>query len=109
VTALCRDCGVLAPSPIQRDRHDACGSPRQVRHATLHTLSIAHVDCDAFYATVEKCGRPADPVRPRTRPASENRTCSESIPTSLGMDGSVWLGRGLSVPDTTPLRRSKRS
>jgi DNA polymerase-4 len=25
-----------------------------VRHADLATLSIAHVDCDAFYATIEK-------------------------------------------------------
>jgi DNA polymerase-4 len=64
VTALCRDCGVLATSPIRRDRCDACGSPRQVHHATLHTLSIAHVDCDAFYATVEKRGRPDLADRP---------------------------------------------
>ena len=35
-------------------RCPACGSPRLVRHAELDTLSIAHVDCDAFYATIEK-------------------------------------------------------
>jgi DNA polymerase IV len=61
---LCRDCGVLATSPIRRDRCDTCGSPRQVHHATLGTLSIAHVDCDAFYATVEKRGRPDLADRP---------------------------------------------
>jgi hypothetical protein len=37
VTSPCRDCGVLATSPIGGDRCDACGSPRQVNHATLHT------------------------------------------------------------------------
>src|ERR1700751_5900134 len=35
-----------------------CGSRRQVHHAALHTLTIAHVDCDAFDATVEKRERP---------------------------------------------------
>lgn len=31
-----------------------CGSPRLVEHAELFDLSIAHVDCDAFYASIEK-------------------------------------------------------
>ena len=46
-------------------RCPACGSPRLVRHAELETLSIAHVDCDAFYATIEKRDDPslaAEPV-----------------------------------------------
>lgn len=29
-----------------------------MRHAELHELSIAHIDCDAFYAAVEKRDRP---------------------------------------------------
>lgn len=36
----------------------ACGSPRLVRHAELYKLSLAHVDCDAFYASVEKRDNP---------------------------------------------------
>ncbi|EKS38838.1 hypothetical protein HMPREF9696_01307 [Afipia clevelandensis ATCC 49720] len=36
----------------------ACGSPRLVRHRTLGALALAHVDCDAFYATVEKRDNP---------------------------------------------------
>lgn len=40
----------------KRCRH--CGSPRNVRHAELHSLSIAHIDCDAFYASVEKRDHP---------------------------------------------------
>src|SRR5207342_3559608 len=32
----------------------ACGSPRLVRHPELHRLAIAHIDCDAFYAAIEK-------------------------------------------------------
>ena len=39
-------------------RCPACGSPRLVVHSELDRLSIAHLDCDAFYATVEKRDRP---------------------------------------------------
>ena len=64
VTTLCRDCSALAISATRRERCGDCGSPRQVHHAALHTLSIAHVDCDAFYATVEKRERPDLADRP---------------------------------------------
>jgi DNA polymerase-4 len=43
------------PKPV---RCPACGSRRLLSHPELGTLSIAHVDCDAFYASVEKRDRP---------------------------------------------------
>jgi DNA polymerase-4 len=49
---LCRDCAALAPAAAARC--PACRSRRLVRHPELHRLSVAHVDCDAFYASVEK-------------------------------------------------------
>ena len=52
MTAFCRDCSADASDPATRCR--PCGSPRLVRHADLHRLAIAHIDCDAFYATIEK-------------------------------------------------------
>ena len=39
-------------------RCSACRSPRVVTHPELFTLSIAHMDCDAFYASVEKRDNP---------------------------------------------------
>jgi DNA polymerase-4 len=39
-------------------RCPACGSPRIVAHDELDRLAIAHMDCDAFYASVEKRDRP---------------------------------------------------
>ena len=39
-------------------RCPSCGSPRVASHPELFTLSIAHMDCDAFYASVEKRDNP---------------------------------------------------
>jgi DNA polymerase-4 len=49
---FCRDC--RSDAPEGRARCGACGSPRLQRHPQLDGLAIAHVDCDAFYATIEK-------------------------------------------------------
>ncbi|MDR6432413.1 DNA polymerase IV [Brucella pseudogrignonensis] len=54
---FCRDCLSLQKLATTR-RCSACGSPRLVRHAELYKLSLAHVDCDAFYASVEKRDNP---------------------------------------------------
>lgn len=54
--ALCRDC--LTPFESGA-RCPACRSPRVLSHPELNQLSIAHMDCDAFYASVEKRDNPA--------------------------------------------------
>ena len=59
---FCRDCLSLIRGEAQRCR--SCGSPRLLRHPELHALSIAHIDCDAFYAAVEKRDRPELADRP---------------------------------------------
>ena len=56
MSGLCRDCfwaGAEEPSRCPR-----CASPRLARHAELGRLTMAHLDCDAFYASVEKRDRP---------------------------------------------------
>jgi DNA polymerase-4 len=60
--AICRDC--LWTGEDQPRRCPACGSPRVIRHAELDRLAIAHLDCDAFYASVEKRDRPELRDRP---------------------------------------------
>lgn len=53
--SLCRDClsqfGAAGRCP-------SCRSPRIISHGELWDLSIAHMDCDAFYASVEKRDNP---------------------------------------------------
>ena len=57
---LCRDCHRDCAAAVPGLPH--CGGHRLVRHADLFTLALAHVDCDAFYASVEKRDRPELPA-----------------------------------------------
>lgn len=61
---LCRDCGALGATDRRPERCPRCASPRLVRHEELATLAIAHLDCDAFYASVEKRDNPGLRDRP---------------------------------------------
>ncbi len=53
---FCRDCFASAAQGARRCRQ--CGSPRLLDHPESPILSIAHIDCDAFYASIEKRDRP---------------------------------------------------
>lgn len=53
--SLCRDCITLFKGG---SRCPECRSPRVISHPELYELSIAHMDCDAFFASVEKRDNP---------------------------------------------------
>ena len=57
MNAFCRDC--LADAADGARRCKACGSLRIRSHPELATLGIAHMDCDAFYAAIEKRDDPS--------------------------------------------------
>jgi len=57
MAAFCRDC--LADAAHEADCCPQCGGARLLAHAELSELSIAHLDCDAFYAAVEKRDDPS--------------------------------------------------
>jgi DNA polymerase-4 len=57
VSAFCRDCLTDAAETTKRCRK--CGGHRILAHPELEALSIAHMDCDAFYAAIEKRDDPS--------------------------------------------------
>ncbi len=62
MATLCRACGhidLTSNAPAARARCPACNSPRRISHPELAELAIAHIDCDAFYAAVEKRDDPS--------------------------------------------------
>ena len=107
-TRLCRDCGRLdRPAGNEGEACPACGSTRLVRHAELASLSIAHVDCDAYYASVEKRDRPDLADRPLIVGGGERgvvTTCCY-IARRFGVHSAMPMSRALRLcPDAVVLR-----
>ena len=63
MSMLCRECLNLSNDTPSK-RCPECKSPRLTKHAELNLLSIAHIDCDAFYASIEKRDDPSIADKP---------------------------------------------
>ena len=61
IVTYCRDCGGKCAN---NEHCPACGVQNTISHPELAALSIAHVDCDAFYASIEKRDNPDIAHRP---------------------------------------------
>ncbi len=65
MATLCRDCLDLVAGPNDAPSAcPACNGARLVTHPMLTRLAVAHLDCDAFFAAIEKRDRPELADRP---------------------------------------------
>jgi DNA polymerase-4 len=93
--AFCRDClsdaEAGAPCP-------SCGSTRVLAHPELHALSIAHLDCDAFYAAIEK----------RDDPSLNNKPLIVGGETRGVVSTACYIARTFGVRSAMPMFQAKK-
>ncbi len=104
-TCFCRDC--LADLFFSARRCNECGSPRLVHHHALPALTIAHIDCDAFYATVEKRDNPEIADKPVIIGGGKRGVVSAAcyIARTFGVRSAMPMFKALALcPSATVIR-----
>ena len=104
-TCFCRDC--LADLGPSARRCGECGSPRLVRHHALARLTIAHIDCDAFYAAVEKRDNPEIADKPVIIGGGKRGVVSAAcyIARTFGVRSAMPMFKALALcPSATVIR-----
>jgi len=103
MSAFCRDCLADAADGARRC---ACGSRRILAHMELNDLAIAHLDCDAFYAAIEKRDDPSLESKPLIVGGGKRgvvTTCCY-IARTFGVKSAMPMFKALKLcPDATVL------
>ncbi len=93
--------------PDSARRCAACGSPKLLRHRALGSLTLAHIDCDAFYATVEKRDNPELIDRPVIVGGGKRGVVSAAcyIARTFGVRSAMPMFKALDLcPDAVVIR-----
>src|SRR6201999_365659 len=93
--SFCRDC--LSDTQAG-DACASCGSTRVIAHPELNTLTIAHLDCDAFYAAIEK----------RDDPSLNNKPLIVGGETRGVVSTCCYIARKYGVRSAVPMFQAKK-
>ena len=111
MSTICRDC----TRPLTRDalvsRCPECGSRRLLAHPELDTLAIAHIDCDAFYATIEKRDDPSLTDKPVIVGGGKRGVVSAAcyVSRTYGVHSAMPMFKALKAcPDAVVIRPDMR-
>jgi len=101
MSTLCRNCLKLwkGSIPKTRERCPDCTSPKLIHHTELATLSLAHMDCDAFYAAVEKRDNPELRDKPVIMAFDDPRSVVSTC---------CYMARMFGVRSAMPLYKAKK-
>lgn len=108
---LCRECAHPLEQAAPAGRCPKCGSPRLITHDELDSLTIAHIDCDAFFASVEKRDNPELKDKPVIVGGGSNRGVVAAccyIARIKGVHSAMPMYRALKAcPDAVVIRSNK--
>ena len=103
---LCRECMKLFDEAPPK-RCPACRSPRLTNHPELNQLAIAHIDCDAFYASIEKRDDPSIADKPVIIGGGKRGVVSTAcyIARTFGVKSAMPMFKALAAcPDAVVVR-----
>ncbi len=106
MAVMCRACMNLFDEASPK-RCPICKSPRLTQHPELSLLSIAHIDCDAFYASIEKRDDPSIAGKPVIIGGGKRGVVSTAcyIARTFGVKSAMPMFKALAAcPDAVVVR-----